>query len=442
MAPGEMFGPYRLDALISHGSVAEVYRAFDTDQDRVVALMVLPGEVSEAASFRFRREGQVVARFNDPHVIPIHRHGEINGRLFIEMRLVDTVSLLEVLRIEESLPPTRAVDIVGQIAGTLDAAAAAGLIHGDIKPANVLLAGQGREFVYLQDFGGLIRRALVDHVGNADALGWLGSLTYMAPERSTGGPIDHRVDVYDQACLLYEMLTGRQPFASRDPMALLTAHLRLPPPQPSDLQPELRTFDEVVARGMAKDPARRYQSAGELAEAARAALAGHIPAPAEGWGVFISYRRADTRHVAARLSEKLAARFGDSRVFLDVESIQPGMNFHDAVGAAIRRSSVMLVLIGPDWITARHPDGRRRLDDDHDNVRLEIVEGLRHRLVLIPVLVDGAAMPIAAVLPDGIAPLAARNATRIDHSSFRRDDAAVVDLVAVQLNVSAHRGDL
>jgi hypothetical protein len=164
--------------------------------------------------------------------------------------------------------------------------------------------------------------------------------------------------------------------------------------------------------------------------------------PARGRGVFVNYRRSDTRHVAARVGEKLATRLDESRVFLDVESIRPGRDFRVAVREAIRHSAVMVVLIGSDWITAARPDGIRRLDDPDDHVRTEIEEGLRHDLVVIPVLVDGTPMPAADALPGTLAPLAACHAMRVDHHHFRRDDAALIDVVAGLLAVEEPPGSV
>jgi hypothetical protein len=178
----------------------------------------------------------------------------------------------------------------------------------------------------------------------------------------------------------------------------------------------------------AESGAQGFHAAGEPALAP-------LVTSAQGRGVFVNYRRSDTRHVAARIGEKLATRLGESRVFLDVQSIRPGRDFRVAVQAAIQHSAVMLVLIGPDWIVAAQPDGRRRLDDPDDHVRTEIEEGLQHDVVVIPVLIDGTPMPAENALPGALAPLAACHAMRVDHHHFRRDDAALIDIVAGLLAV-------
>ncbi|MGD9530180.1 MAG: serine/threonine-protein kinase, partial [Pseudonocardia sp.] len=273
---GETFGPYRLQALLGRGGMGEVHRAFDGTHQRVVALKLLPGHLSADPDFRarFRREAEIAATLRDPHVIPIHRFGEIDGRLFLDMRLVDGEDLGSVVA-RGPLPPQRAVAIVEQVASALDAAHADGLVHRDVKPSNVLLTG--RDFAYLVDFG--VARA-VDGAGSSltGTGATVGTLDYMAPERFAGGAVDRRVDVYALACVLHELLTGRRPYRATEPAALLHAHMNAPPPAPSAVHPGLAAFDAVIARGMAKDPARRYPSAGELAAAAARALT-VAPAP-------------------------------------------------------------------------------------------------------------------------------------------------------------------
>jgi serine/threonine-protein kinase len=273
----ERFGPYRLDELIGCGGMGEVYRVFDTVKQRTVALKRLPVALASNAEFqaRFRRESALAARLSEPHIIPIHDYGEIDGRLFIEMRLVVGRDLARMLAEQGPMRPARAVDIVGQVARALDAAHADGLIHRDVKPSNVLITGKdGDEFAYLMDFG--IARTSVDTGGSAliTAAGErVGTLDYMAPERFGEGPIDGRADVYSLACLLFQALTGAKPFRGEGLPAMVYAHLNLDPPRPSTQRPGVPVaLDGVIARGMAKDPERRYPTAGALAAAARAAL--------------------------------------------------------------------------------------------------------------------------------------------------------------------------
>ncbi|OBG95188.1 protein kinase [Mycobacterium sp. E3251] len=276
----ESFGQYQLLDVLGRGGMGQVYRAYDSATDRVVALKVLPPNLAEDQEFqqRFRREARIAASLNDPHVVPIHGYGEIDGRLYVDMRLIEGRDLVQY--IEENggrLSPERAVAVIEQVAAALDSAHQVGLIHRDIKPKNILLT-QARDFVYLIDFG--IARTLADtsltQTGHT-----MGTVAYMAPERFRG-TTDHRADVYSLACVLHECLTGRRPYAGESLEEQLNAHLNTPPPRPSMTAAGVpQALDAVVARGMAKDAEYRYQSAMELAEAARAALA--APAGTAAW---------------------------------------------------------------------------------------------------------------------------------------------------------------
>jgi serine/threonine protein kinase len=272
---GTRFGPYDLKSLIGVGGMGEVYRAYDTVKERMVAVKLLRTEIAADPGFqeRFRRESRVAARLQEPHVIPVHDFGEIDGVLFIDMRLVEGASVKELLRSGGPLDPGRASSIVAQVAAALDAAHADGLVHRDIKPENVLLTPD--DFAYLVDFG-------IAHIGGEASVTMtgmlIGSSAYMAPERFSGGPVGPAADVYALTCLLYEMLIGRPPFDAGDLRQLMSAHMFSPAPRPSIMRRGIpRAFDAVVAKGMAKDAADRYRSAGELAKAARAAAA---PPPA------------------------------------------------------------------------------------------------------------------------------------------------------------------
>jgi protein kinase-like protein len=274
----ERFGPYLLGRLLGRGGMGEVHQATDTSHDgRAVALKRLAPHLSADAAYRgrFQRECESAAGLDDPHIVPIHRYGEIDGRLFLDMRLVDGRDLAAELAHTGPMHPARAVGIVAQVAAALDAAHAAGVVHRDVKPSNVLLAAPapGRpDFAQLTDFG-IATGPAGD--GSAD-----GTVEYLAPERLLGAPADRRVDVYALACVLHELLTGLRAFPGADFAAQVHGHLYLPPPRPTDtfawLPPGL---DVVVARGMAKDPAHRHPTAGALAEEAMRAL-GPVPAAA------------------------------------------------------------------------------------------------------------------------------------------------------------------
>ncbi|TCK22523.1 serine/threonine-protein kinase [Pseudonocardia endophytica] len=270
----ETFGPYRLEALVGRGGMGEVWRAYDTRRKRTVALKRLAAGQSDRPEFRarFRRESELAARLAAPNVIPIHDFGEIDGRLYLDMRLVDGRDIAAVLAADGPLPPSRTASVVTQLAAALDSAHAAGLVHRDVKPSNALLTDG--DFVYLVDFG--IAKPLEDATVVTTG-GLVGTLGYMAPERLRGAGDDPRGDVYSLACLLHECLTGERPFPRTTAAAVAAAHLHDPVPRPSDVDRRLAVVDPVLARGMAKDPDERYATAGELARAVTAALA-RIPA--------------------------------------------------------------------------------------------------------------------------------------------------------------------
>ncbi|WP_416382309.1 protein kinase domain-containing protein [Nocardia transvalensis] len=281
---GGRFGPYELRSLLGRGGMGEVYEAYDTNRDRLVALKLLPEQLALDPVYqeRFRREAQAAVRLDEPHIVPIHDWGEINGTLYIDMRLVRGDNLRTLLRAQGPMDPERAVAIVEQVAAALDAAHADGLVHRDVKPANILVTAS--DVAYLADFG--LARSEGDigitMVGTA-----IGSYTYMAPERFDDGPVDGRADIYSLACVLCECLTGATPFPSQSVSVLVRSHLSEPPPRPSLQRPDVpAALDAVIAHAMAKSPADRYSTAGEFAGAARAALGlstGHDPALTEGY---------------------------------------------------------------------------------------------------------------------------------------------------------------
>ncbi|MFI1461501.1 serine/threonine-protein kinase [Nocardia carnea] len=268
LVEGTPFGRYRLLDLLGAGAMGEVHRAYDTGTDRLVAVKVLAREYAHDAVYRkrFQREAQVAARLAEPHIVPIHDFGEIDGRLYLDMRLVQAPNLAELLAERDRLDPGEAVEVIAQIAAALDAAHAEGLVHRDVKPSNILVTAEG--FAYLIDFG--IARSDEDTtVTTTGAV--IGTFAYMAPERLADDESDTRSDVYSLACVLYECLVGAKPYRGESMQRQIAAHLNDEPPLPSTAGLP-RPFDAVIAKGMAKYPGDRYETAGALAAAARAAL--------------------------------------------------------------------------------------------------------------------------------------------------------------------------
>ncbi len=335
------FGHYQLHRLIGLGGMGEVYRAFDTKTDRIVALKVLPPNMAADETFkaRFRRESQAAAGLNDPHVVPIHRFGEIDGRLYLDMRLIEGRNLGTVLNeTDTSLEPEFCVKVAEQVAAALDAAHAAGLIHRDVKPSNILITD--RDFVYLIDFG-LARTA--GEVGLTTAGSTLGTMAYMAPERFEGKPVDPTSDIYALACVLFECLTGARPYPAESLEQQIAGHMTKPIPRPSAIDPKLAAFDEVIAKGMAKNPAKRYQSAGELAAAARHAL--NAPVRITRSGRHSARRAAPTRRrVSGRVLAVAAA--------VTLVAVAGGIGFWQLRGGADRGDSQPASVAGGSSTTA------------------------------------------------------------------------------------------
>ena len=267
---GSQFGPYRLRRLVGRGGMGDVYEAEDTVRERIVALKLMSETLSRDPVFRARmqREARTAGRLQEPHVVPIHDFGEIDGQLYVDMRLIDGSDMSTMLSRYGPLTPPRAVAIVRQIGSALDAAHAAGVTHRDVKPENILVSGD--DFAYLVDFG--IASATSDE--KLTQLGsTVGTFKYMAPERFQDSEATYRADIYALACVLYECSTGSPPYRG-DQISVMSAHLHQAIPRSSAMRPGIPTaFDDVIARGMAKDPADRYATCGDLSAAAYAALA-------------------------------------------------------------------------------------------------------------------------------------------------------------------------
>ena len=272
------FGRYQLLQLLGRGGMGEVWRARDSLTDnRIVAVKILPANLANDDVFkqRFRREAQAAARLNNLHVIPIHGYGEIEGRLYVDMRLIEGRDLKEVLA-DGPLEVSRAVRIVEQVAKALHAAHKVGLVHRDVKPSNILLDEDDN--AYLIDFG--IARA-ADQTGLTGTGATIGTWHYMAPERFSAREADARADIYALACVLYECLTGSQPFPGDSLEQQFGGHVATPPPRPSTAEPTVpEALDEVIATGMAKNPGERYATTVAMARAAQDAITTPIPRPA------------------------------------------------------------------------------------------------------------------------------------------------------------------
>jgi Protein kinase domain/Domain of unknown function (DUF929) len=281
-APGSLVAGYRLEKRIGAGGMAVVFRARDERLGRLVALKILAPALAADAAFRqrFIRESRMAAAVDDPHIIPVFEAGEAGGVLFIAMRFVPGGDVRSLLHREGPMTPARVAAIVSPVASALDAAHAAGLVHRDVKPANMLVDERSDrpDHVYLSDFGlskGALPSAELTRSGQ-----YLGTAAYSAPEQIEGRTVDGRTDQYALACAAFEMLSGEAPFPRDQELAVIWAHLSQPPPPLTARRPDLPgAVNQVFGRALAKSPGDRYARCREFADALREAL-GLDPYPA------------------------------------------------------------------------------------------------------------------------------------------------------------------
>jgi serine/threonine-protein kinase len=294
LAAGTDVAGYRIDALAGRGGMGVVYRATDLRLGRVVALKVIAPALAQDPVFRarFERESRLAASIRHPNVVTVFYAGEHLGLLYVAMEYVDGTDLRAAIASGGRLDTRRALAIVSQVASALDAAHARGLVHRDVKPANVLLSNdRSGEQAYLSDFG-LTKQASSDSGFTATGA-FVGTIDYVAPEQIAGAAIDARADVYSLGCVLYHALTGQVPFARSNDLAKIYAHANDPPPPLGASVAYLpEALEQVVAKAMAKRPEDRYPSAGAFAHAARSSMDDE----------------AVTRRLVEAASEGLAAR--------------------------------------------------------------------------------------------------------------------------------------
>ncbi len=254
---------YELNHLIARGGMAEVYRAHDRLLDRPVALKVLFPELSVDRSFveRFRREAQAAANLSHPNIVPVFDWGEDSGTYFIVMEFIDGRPLSAILKSAGPLSADRTADIGAHVAAALGYAHKHGVIHRDVKPGNVLITDEGQ--VKVTDFG--IARAINTEESLTQTGAVMGTATYFSPEQAEGIGVDARSDIYSLGVVLFEMVTGRPPFLGDTPVAVASKHVRDHPPAPRELNPSIPpTFEAIILKAMAKDPAHRYATAEDL----------------------------------------------------------------------------------------------------------------------------------------------------------------------------------
>ena len=285
---GTLVAGYRLEAQVGAGGMAVVFRARDERLGRLVALKILAPSLALDSAFRrrFIAESRAAAVVDDPYIIPVYEAGEADGVLFIAMRFVRGGDLRGVLEREGALAPFRAAEFISPVASALDAAHRAGLVHRDVKPANILVDARDDrpDHVYLSDFG--VSKGAMSSVSLTGTGQFLGTPDYSAPEQIQGLAVDGRTDQYALACVAYQLLTGAAPFERDQGLAVLLAHLSAPPPSLASRRPDLSAAaDQVLSRGLAKEPEKRFASCRDFAEALREALGlarYHSRSPAPG----------------------------------------------------------------------------------------------------------------------------------------------------------------
>jgi serine/threonine-protein kinase len=282
LGPGSLIAGYLIEEQVGAGGMAVVFRARDEVLGRFAAVKVIAPTMADDDEFRarFLRESRAAAAVESPHIVPVYAAGEAAGLLYIATRFVSGGDLATLLRREGGrLPPERAASLMLQVASALDAAHAAGLVHRDVKPGNILVetVPERPEHAYLSDFG--LSKSTESSAALTVSGQFIGTPDYCAPEQIRGGHADRRADQYALACTAFALLTGSPPFRRPETVATLFAHLQDPVPAVTQLQPQLpASVDDVIARALAKAPAERYGSCGEFAAELRDALVPVRPA--------------------------------------------------------------------------------------------------------------------------------------------------------------------
>jgi serine/threonine-protein kinase len=267
---GTVIAGYRIEERIGRGGMGVVYRAQHLNLQRRAAIKIIAPDLAESEGFRerFTREARIAAALQHPNIVTVYDAGEVDGMLYLAMQFIRGEDLSGILRRDGRLRPYRAIDVCRQVASALDAAHAMGLIHRDVKPANVLIEGRN---AFLTDFG--LTKQTGTNAQLTRAGDMVGTIHYVAPEQIEGRRVSARSDVYALGCLLYHCLSGQVPFAHETDVAVIYAHLSEQPPKLSELRPELPDgLDAVMAKALDKSPDRRFPSCGDMISAARAVI--------------------------------------------------------------------------------------------------------------------------------------------------------------------------
>jgi serine/threonine protein kinase len=272
LQPGQMLGPYRIINQIGKGGMATVYKAYQPSVDRYVAVKVLPSQLAESKEFatRFQQEARIIAKLEHPHILPVFDYGESDGIAYFVMRYLEAGTLKDKMVAHRPLPLNEIDRIFTQLTDALSYAHSFGIIHRDLKPANALIDSHGN--IFLTDFGiAKLLESASPRLTQTDAI--MGTPAYISPEQAQAGTVDQRSDIYSLGIILYEMVTGRVPFAADTPLAIILKHISDPLPLPSLIKSDIpASIEQVILKALAKDPKDRFATAAEFLSAWKRAL--------------------------------------------------------------------------------------------------------------------------------------------------------------------------
>jgi serine/threonine protein kinase len=461
LVPGDRVGEYTIQDFIGRGGMAHVYKAHHRSMKREVAIKFLPTKYSVATMRElFEREMEVTGLLSHASILRAYDAGEHEGKLYLVTEFVHGPDLYNLVRSQGPVQPTVAIDYIIQAAQGLAHAHDAGVVHRDVKPSNLILNEAGR--IQILDFGlACFQRSLLtpkDYCLESDPLpevsvlygepdigshasvfnlptydpttrhrdpeatllqGLLvGTPAYMSPEQTYTNEVDRRSDIYSLGCTFFFLLSGRPIYHEPTIPQVFGAHRSRPiPPLPGTVTRMAPNVNVVFQKMVAKRPEDRFQAMAEVIVELQVVLAELADKPL----VFLCYRREDSFDATHRLYERLAARFGEQSVVMDVDSIPPGEDFRAFLEKAVNRCDVMLAVIGDHWLKIRNEKGQRRLEQRADYIRFEIATALDLKKPVIPILVGQTSMPAADDLPRELKDLAFLQAAELRSARSYQD---------------------